>query len=61
MPSRHQIGPSPSQTRVGVQVKTWPSEMTVAASRSANSLAATLAQRRVLVMGVPSDRSAGRG
>lgn len=35
-PSAHQIGPSPSQTRVGVHSNTSPSGMTVAAAKSSS-------------------------
>jgi len=33
-PSAHQIGPSPSHTRVGVQVKVWPEGAVAAAAKS---------------------------
>lgn len=39
-PSRHQIGPSPSQTLIGVQVNDWPPCTTATASRNTASISA---------------------
>jgi len=37
-PSSHQTGPSPSQTRVGVQVNSWPAGMTMAAAQKSRDI-----------------------
>jgi len=39
-PSRHQIGPSPSQTLTGVQMNDWPLGTTATASRNTASISA---------------------
>lgn len=37
-PSAHQIGPSPSQTRVGVHSKLWPAGTRAAAKKSKSDM-----------------------
>ncbi len=37
-PSRHHIGPSPSQTRMGVHVKDWPEAMALVAAKAMRSM-----------------------